>query len=237
MATKRELVEEIQDIVQDASYTVLRIVRYLNRALREIAGAVPVPLPALEAQGTVSTSLAASYVALPVSATTPAVVQGYHRDLYFCYSAAQNDEVRVYPSLEFLASEDPSMALAGIITAVAVAGANLWYVRRPGVSDTLTLRYFTDPAALVNDSDIPTCLPLHLHEKLLVNMVCGYIFDRIEDGIEGEKTNTNHHKAEFSDAFSQLIYWIGPPHTRPTPINDVLSGTLSDWRGHPRIDW
>lgn len=237
MATRKELIEEIRDIIQDPSYTALQIGRYLNRALREIAGIIPVPLPALEAQGTVSTSTSASMVALPVSATTPSVVYGYNRDLYFCYSAAQNDEVRVYPSLEYLAAEDPSMALAGIVTAVSVAGANLWYVRRPGVADTLTLRYFTDPAALSADSDIPSCLPAHLHEKLLINCVCGYYYSKTEDGIEGQKTNTNHHKAELSEALSQLIYWVGPSRTRPTPVNDVLSGTLGDWRGHPRIDW
>jgi hypothetical protein len=50
----------------------------------------------------------------------------------------------------------------------------------------------------------PDGIPEFLHEDLLINYGAWKIFDQIEDGIDGQKVNTNYYKSLFMKAMIDL---------------------------------
>lgn len=223
MATLLELITEVQENVQDESFTQARITQIINRAIREIAGSslLSAPLPYLETTSTVTTSTTLPYVAMPAT---------YQRDLTYCYSAAQTDEVIILASLEHLRAMYPSMDYTGMVRHVAISASRLYYQHIPGTADTLTLHYYQFPTVLsvmtgsTADTCVPNCIPAHLHEKLIVSRTSEIIFSKIEDGIDGSKVNTSYHHKEYLEGMQDLNIWIGPKKRRPLEINDVLTG-------------
>jgi hypothetical protein len=68
----------------------------------------------------------------------------------------------------------------------------------------------------------PDGIPEHLIKPLLLNHACSSIFSEIEEGVEGNKTNTLYHDGKFKEAMGALIGFIGPEGRRPQPINDEM---------------
>ena len=224
MANLHELIDSAERKIRDSYYTRTILKDLFNQALREVAGIVPVPLPNLESTANLITSTTLSYVALPATASNC-----YQRDLTYCYSTAVDDGVDIVSSLEMLTVNDPSLALAGPVSVVAVAGLNLWYYMRPSVADTLRVHFYRKPILMSvetasDETGIPLCLPDHLHEKLLVNRVCEIVFGEIEQEVDdAQKQNTTHYGNKYKEALSELIYWIGPKKKRPVLVNDIIS--------------
>jgi len=69
----------------------------------------------------------------------------------------------------------------------------------------------------------PDGIPEHLIKPLLLSHAAMSIFDEIEDGQEGNKTNTARHEAKFEKFMLKLIAFIGPEGRAPQPINDELN--------------
>ena len=69
----------------------------------------------------------------------------------------------------------------------------------------------------------PDGIPDHLCRPLLVNHACSAIFAEIEEGVEGNKTNTIYHDQKFQQAIAALIAFIGPEGRAPQGINDELN--------------
>lgn len=224
MATLLELVEDVQEAVDDASWTQQRIIRKINDVLLDIAGSTLAPLPLLESTGTVATSTTLPYVAMPAT---------YQRELTLCYSAALQREIPILASLEHLRALYPQLSLAGYVRHAAISANQLYYQYIPAVADTLTLHFFKLPTVLsvlsgsTADTCVPNCLPAHLQKRLLVNGVCKDIFSKIEDGIDAQKVNTAWHDKEFQKAMADLNYWVGPPKRRPVSIVDTMAGQFS----------
>jgi len=205
------LVAEVVTIVDDASFASATITAKLNEGLNNVAGQVL--LPRLRTTTTIDTT----------SVNKAALDSGFHRNLSrWCHSTTHNRRIKVYESVPQLFKWFGQLDLEGSVTGVAREGAYLYYQRIPASAETLMINYFEYPTQLVDDTDEPTCLPAHLHSRLLVNYACSQIFRRMEDGIEGESANTTRHDNFYKEAVAELIYFIGPTSDKPAEHQDEL---------------
>ena len=122
-------------------------------------------------------------------------------------------------TLEHMMKMYPGMSGAGSVVHVAAEGNTLYYQRIPSVATTLTLLHRRKPIAMVADSDEPEGIPPHLHLNVIVPKVAILGFDRIEDGIEGEKVNTIAQSIRYKQGLHELMSWVAKrvPH-RSTSI-------------------
>ncbi len=99
--------------------------------------------------------------------------------------------IAIYPTLELMASDYVgNWDAAGEVEAVCLEGNILWYQKIPAAAESLMLILYENPDELEDDDDEPSTLPEYLHKLLLVNGAAHFIYNEIEDGIEGEKVNT-----------------------------------------------
>ncbi len=180
---------------------------FLNDALNFIA--LNKKLAALEASDTVSCTTDSSSVALP---------DDYMHGLYHVSDGAKRigDPAHYHDFARFL-RRNPDLANEGGVKEVCVNGDSLYYANREAID--LTVRYFKTPTELAKRGDTPSCIPAHLHRRLLVNYVCWQIFDEIEDGIDDPKTNTQLYQQRFFGFLREIDpYCINTKE--PTYIDD-----------------
>ena len=212
MTTFIDLVLEVEDIVDDATFSRTLIKSKINQGLNAVAGQVL--LPGLRTSVEILTT---------VGTNKTAFAAGFHRDLSrWAHSVTHNRRIKVYGSVPQLFKWFSTIDLAGSVVGVAREGSYLYYQRIPAAAETLMINYFTFPTQLSADDDEPDCLPAHLHSELLVNYACSQIFRRMEDGIEGEAANTQRHKTFYEEALSGLNYFIGPTSDKPAEHQDEL---------------
>jgi len=201
MATFSELQSLVSNIILDQSLEA-NIPDYLNRAVNEIAGGLPStmgsflspPLPNLFTVGTVETVTDAAFVSMPAT---------YQRNLQFATNS-DGVEIDIFDSLIEFAQDYPLMNASGSVQAVVEQGGNLYYQRIPTAAATLTLHFYKFPTEMALNTDIPTCIPLHLQIPLLVNHATSKLYELIEDGADGEGANTARYKALFLEALHTL---------------------------------
>lgn len=200
-----ELVTQIQDAVKDSAYTSAIITALINEASQAVALGVLIPgryertppLPALYTTGVVATA-ATGISTLPVA---------FQRDVVMVVDTS-SEEIAIYASARKFIKDHPEVT-AGSVYACAVMGNRLIYRDVPATSVNLTAHFYTAPTTLTADADEPTWIPLHLHRKLLVGYACKEIFNKIEDGVEGRKINTEYYTGEFASGLVALEEAIG----------------------------
>jgi hypothetical protein len=206
---------EVENLVDDQSYDADTIDRYINDTLAFAAGLVS--LPTLKMIGVVDTVVGQAYMsAVPADSTFSGVLRRVKK--------ADGKEPRIYPDLErFL--DDYTMDNEGQVEAVCLEGSVLWYQKIPSTPETLTILYFKNPSPLSQDNDEPSDFPGHTHRKLFVHGTAFTIFDQIEDGVEGDKVNT---QSQFFHSFNsrnpdsginKLREWLA--RTQPHHISSV----------------
>ncbi len=205
------LVDEVAAIARDPSFTATGILELLNRGLFEIAGRVR--LPELETSAEVSASPDRAEVRLPAD---------YHRDLLSVTVPAERRRVRLYPCLESLERRFPGLDRTGNVLGAAAGGRSLYYQGVPASPVTLRLRYYRAPEPLETESGRVDCLPQHLAASLLVSYACREIFERIEEGADGRKTQTERFEARFDAAMRELEAFYGPEYRESDGIADVM---------------
>ncbi|MBU4317089.1 MAG: hypothetical protein KKF30_07425 [Proteobacteria bacterium] len=212
MITIKEISAEVLGIIQDNSYNDTDILRLCNNALTEISGIIL--LPELQAEDTVDTVAGVNHTALP---------SDFQRNLFYCYSEANNRRVRVYSDFRKILSMVGVIDQPGYAFGVAVRGGNLYYQRVPGTAETLQIHYYRNPTALISIDDSPSCLPVHLARPLLVNYCCLELFSLLEDGMDGKAPNTERYTSRFGVSMGLLSMFIGPeprlPEDLPTSID------------------
>lgn len=190
MSTAIDLIEEVQDVIQDDAYDEDMILALINKAMGIISSKVL--LPGLETTGTVSTTADVNTVPLPAD---------YHRELFEVHNANTERNVLLFSTTASLYRRCPRAVKgeSGDVMAIAMLGNNLLVHFIPTSAQDLTLWYYRKPAPLVADTDEPDGLPLQFHD-MLTNYAAWKLFDKIEDGIEGKKVNTDHYMTLFIDA-------------------------------------
>jgi hypothetical protein len=193
-----QIQDEVDIILADKSL-VDSIPGYINDIYAEAC--FRVKLPSLKNVATVDTVVGVNWVTL-TSLTgefsgkllrfgDPSTVSLYHslEDLYDRYFDDWDEE--------------------GSVTGVALEGNIIWYQAIPAAAETHTVIYMSRPTALVKRPDIPTHIPEPLHRKILIHGAAMIGWDKIEDGMEGEKVNTASNRIEFEKGITQLREWVG----------------------------
>jgi len=201
-----EIRTEVINLIQDTSYSDDTIDGKINECLQYWN--LQVPLPGLKAIGIIDTVVDVAYTSLTSNLT------GGFGGWLSRVKNADGDQISIYPSLELL-MDDGDMDEAGDVEAVTVEGPTLWYRKIPATAETLTMLYYKNSSSLTLDADEPSDYPDGLHRKLFVNGTGHMIFDEIEDGVDGDKTNTkNQFWIAFDDrnkrsGINELRAWVG----------------------------
>lgn len=201
-----EIRTEIENLIQDSSFSETTLNAYINQAI--LYAAAQVDIPELKRIDTVQTVLGQAY-------TTLAGLTGGFSGKLRRVKDSEKNHIAIASDLALTMDVYPLMAEEGDVEVVALEGSTLWYQKIPAEVMTLTCLYFRDPAVLSADGEAPSDFPIHLHRQLFVHGSAWKIFDQIEDGVEGEKVNT---KGQFWQSFDErnrhsgivkLREWIG----------------------------
>ena len=200
------LQSEISDIIQDSEYSDEYITDLINEAVSVVARGVEVPgelgftapLPDLYTESDLVLDSSTRYVSMP---------SGFQRGLVNVYSSSGIGKVPIMSSFRKFIAKFPVLKTGSSIEACVLHGSNLFY--HPATDETVAVSYYAAPTELVDFDDEPTCIPGHLHRRLIVSYACKEIFNRIEDGMEGAKVNTEHYNADFFEAVMALDRFIG----------------------------
>jgi hypothetical protein len=209
----QSLSEKVQRKIDDRSYTYDDIVEKLNQGLRWISGKWDVP--DLEEFADLTLDTGANNIPLPMN---------FQKKLLWAHSTTHNRRIKVYPSAIQLLRWFNMIDQTGRVLGVAQKGRRLFYQRIPSSAETVRINFFKFPDPIDRRTSKVDVLPYHLVDDLLVNYACKEIFEEIEDGLEGEKVNTNHYTNKWKEAVGDLIQFWGPPKRIPVEIETEI-----DW--------
>jgi len=203
----QDLLDKIEKKVQDGAgfNRSTDLLPLLNEGL--LFTARQRPLPELRAKDSVVALVGQDQVALP---------DNYHTHLFEVYNVDQKQPCRLCYSLNTL-NRMYEKDSKGKVEAVATEGDSVLHHRRIPEEETeeLRLTYYKKPTALTDSGDsIPTCIPSALRRQILVNYVLWQVFEDIEDGIEGQKINTQYYASEYSAGVMMLEKFL-PDVSRP----------------------
>jgi hypothetical protein len=214
-----ELTQEVADIIQDSSYTGETILSYLNRGQVAVAGSLLLPGLA-DGHSTVTTAVDGYSVALPAD---------FHRELY--HAQVDGRPVKVYRNMGMIIHDlEKITAQAGQLEAVCPNAGNLLYQKVPSIAKDVELFYYRLPIDMTDEDEnsrpdglsMQAGVALEHFDFALVHYAAAFIFDRIEDGIEGQKVNTLSHRDQYALRLSEMALHVreGRPHA-PPPVAGV----------------
>lgn len=201
-----EIRTEVENIIQDSSYSVETLNGYIDQCIL-YAGA-QVDIPNLKRIDTVDTVLSQAYVALT------GLTGGFSGKLQRVKDADGNP-ITIFANLDLLMDEYPTMDEAGEVESIALEGSTLWYQKIPAAVETLTCLYYRDPAVPSADGNSPEDFPPHLHRQLFVHGTAWIVYDQIEDDVEEVKVNAKNqfwHSFDENNKHSGIIKlreWLG----------------------------
>lgn len=198
--TLGELRQELANVVQHPSYTEddELLTRYLNEAY--IHAVDRAMIPDFKRVDTVNTVVDQAYANISTIST-----YSFSGRLLLVNGGA----IEILKSLEELNFNYPDMTLAGPVAAVALEGNILWYQKVPATPQTLSIVYYAYPPEMVDDEDVPEAIPVFLQRRILVHRAASFIFDQIEDGVEGQKVNTAAQRLQANNAMQELFHHLG----------------------------
>ena len=210
-----DMTTEVDNVVDESGFSTADIVGYINQAV-QYAGSL-VDIPDLKKLITATTVTDQPYCSL--SATTGGFAGRILR--------ASNPNIAIYPNLNLLMDEYVTytyqdLTQAGDVEAIALEGNTLWYQYVPVVAADIVLLAYQNPATLALAADIPSAFPAQLHRQLFVHGAAYMMFDQIEDGLEGDKVNTNAH---FMQSFSEQNR-----HSGITKLREWLGRNRNHWK-------
>jgi hypothetical protein len=179
-----EIRTEVENIIQDGSFSKTVLNGYINQAIAYAAAQVDIP--ELKRISTVDTIPGQAYASLS------GLTGGFSGKLGRVKNA-DGDAIEIFSTLDLLLDDYPTMDEEGDVEAATLEGSSLWYQKIPDAAETLTCLYYKNPAILSADDESPSGFPTHLHRQIFVHSTAYIIYDMIEDGVEGEKVNTKAH--------------------------------------------
>lgn len=205
MRTGSELAETILDTVQEPSIDEDAVLVKLNEFAIHVAGRVL--FPALETEATVNTSTMAASVSLPVN---------FHRNLFHCQDALGVIDI-LNSKAQVLVRNGGDLSTKGSrALTVAAAKPLLWYAPIPSVATALTISYHRKPSPVTSGEGL-TFLPDESFEELAINWVCSKLYSRIEQGMEGNKTDTTFYNNLYLGMLEELRQSLSEGVSMPRP--------------------
>lgn len=183
----------------------------INQGVNEIAGGmlstlgdiITPPLPELFTIGTVTTSITEAFVNMPTN---------FQRTLQLAVKEGGSEVDIANSFIEFVETA-PALDKPGAISEVIEHGKKLYYLNIPAASEDVTVHYYRAPIDMINDTDTPDGIPIHLQMSLLSNFAAWKANEYIEDGLEGETPNTLKYREFFMASLRTLELSI-PDYTR-----------------------
>ena len=193
-----ELQDEIILLVDSSTPEIDALVPGLvNDAVLAIANEPGVILPSLKSIVSVNTVAAQGYTSIPV---------GY--DSKVIYASVGGLEVETKSTIEDLLKEGYDFATEGDIEALAVEGSVLWYANTPADVTAITMLLYKNPVTLVEDTDVPEEIPVHLHRSLIIPYVAKTMFDMIEQEDDTTKTQTQVQELFYEKGLVKLREYL-----------------------------
>ena len=193
-----ELQDEIILLVDSGTSEIDALVPGLvNDAVFAIANEPGVILPSLKSIVSVNTVAAQGYTSIPV---------GY--DSKVIYASVGGLEVETYNTIEDLLKEGYDFSTEGEIEALAVEGNVLWYANTPADVTAITMLLYKNPVTLVEDTDVPEEIPVHLHRSLIIPYVAKTMFDMIEQEDDTTKTQTQVQELFYEKGLVKLREYL-----------------------------
>lgn len=207
-----ELIEEVEDIIQDPSYDSEAILKHLNRG--QLAIANKLLLPGLsDGHASVNTVLSQNHATLPTN---------YHKALH----VAQVDglPVKVYNNKALMIADYGKLTTqTGAVIGVTVDSGELVYQRVPATATAVELFYYRKPTPMTESgTSFPDGLGGQMADNddfdfALIHYACWRLFERIEQGLEGQKIDTGYHKNEFYERVGELRLFCKEGRSHPVP--------------------
>jgi len=204
-----ELIEEVIDVVDDDDYMDSEVIlKYLNQAQRNIADNLY--LPDLEdGFDTIDTLVDGHTVPLP---------ETYHKGLYLARAA--DVDFDIYHDIKSMVMNRGSFNIEhGDLECVCARRTDIIYQNVPEVITVVNLFFYRLPVAMTEStSSFPDGVSGNDDfDWALIHKAAALIFNRIEDGFEGAKINTDKHTGLFGEKIGLLdMYAEGIMKTFPT---------------------
>ena len=210
-----ELIAFVKAKVKDDSFADANILQLLNEALLRTAH--DLCLPGLQASDDLTFTVGGDlFASLP---------DDYDHDLWHATNVDDPwQDIEVYTSLHSLQRIHPREGVTGYIRDVAADGSVLHVRPAPNQEHTIRVWYYRRPDLLVIPetglAPEPEGIPHHLHGPVLAYYAIAKIYDEIEDGVDGNKSNTNNWESKWKrDGFDALASTKGVRRaSRSTPV-------------------
>ncbi|QAZ69081.1 phage adaptor protein [Solidesulfovibrio carbinolicus] len=213
------LTAEVSGIVGDPSVSEDDVAQALGRGLLAAAAAARLPDLAAWAEiplasGQADAPLPADLLHAPVDA----------------FLLPARGRVRLAPDLAALRRSCPATR-PGRPRLAALAGGRLHVRPVPAGDVIIGFEYGRLPAPLAAPGDKPEGLPVHLAGPLLVAYACRELFERLEEGADGAKTQTAAYGKRYEALLAELTATTSPRQTAPADIPSAADpyGFGEDW--------
>jgi hypothetical protein len=178
-----ELIDEVGIIIKDDSFSRSDITKSINSVISEVSSLIDIP--SLKRIAVINTLSSQSYTDLST------LSGGFDGRLSIVHDSGNNfNEINIFPNLISFLDKYPDLSKTGNIEAVTLEGNVLWY-QKLSTTTLQALYYSTIPMITDENEEINECFPEFIQLILIASGAAYYLFNKIEDGIEGEKVNTN----------------------------------------------
>lgn len=207
--TLQEILDEIYLLVKDDSFFTpedgeefpAAMVRRVNEAIAFACAQPGIEIPSLKKMGQFTTVLGEAQ----------AVIDGLSSNFAGRVLAVGDPSagIKVYSSLDDMYLDYYPLTTEGDVEAVYVAGNIVWYQNIPTVATDILCILQDDPPQISLGSDQIPIIPEFLQRKIVAHGVAGWLYDAIEDGVDGNKNNTTNSKTEFADGIQKWKEFLG----------------------------
>ena len=142
----------------------------------------------------------------------------YGHDLFKAFSVTQDLDLIIRSNVKSLSAlYTASERVSGELVDIAVESDRLYGLPVPEEDDIIMLSYYRKPTDLTLVTESPTCIPAHLHERLIVAYILSQKLPLIEDDENGKAPNTDKYLGIFGSGIAALrAYYPRPSILRPT---------------------
>ena len=195
--TLQEIIDEIYLLVKDDSFFTpeageefpAALVRRVNEVIASACAQPGVEIPSLKKMGQFTTDTVDPYT----------TVDGLNVNFAGKILAVGDPSkgVKIYATLEDLYADYYPLTEVGDIEGVFLAGNVVWYQKIPAVSTDVLCIIQDEPPRISFGTDLIPVIPEFLQRQIVAHGVAAPLYDFIEDGVDGNKNNTNNSKGEF----------------------------------------
>jgi len=196
MKSASKLIDDILTEVDDPSFTRPTVLGHLNSCNVELADKILLPDLA-DGSGTITTLVDDNKVDVPAT---------FHRNIYL----AQNTDgtaISVYLSLPLMIGQLGAVTLGlGTVLSLCQIGKSIYYQKVPSSATDISIMFYRTPVAMADETDeYPDGLSNNQSfEECFFHYGCWKLFKTIEQGVEGNKTDTLFHEQEYKKYRNEL---------------------------------